>query len=99
MITTSSKMEGRKPSGLMEIMDIMDLFPCVGSVHCITQDLAPSSVHCITQDLAPSSTKAEYIALSGCCAQVLWMRSQLTDYGFGFNKIPMKICGVFRRIL
>ncbi|GJU44494.1 hypothetical protein Tco_1201760 [Tanacetum coccineum] len=38
---------------------------------------------------AISSTKAEYIALSGCCAQVLWMRSQLTDYGFGFNKIPM----------
>ncbi|GJV50247.1 retrovirus-related pol polyprotein from transposon TNT 1-94 [Tanacetum coccineum] len=36
-----------------------------------------------------SSTKDEYIALSGCCAQVLWMRSQLTDYGFGFNKIPM----------
>ncbi|GKC41247.1 hypothetical protein Tco_1058969 [Tanacetum coccineum] len=38
---------------------------------------------------AISSTKAEYIALSGCCAQILWMRSQLTDYGFGFNKIPM----------
>ncbi|GJZ43808.1 retrovirus-related pol polyprotein from transposon TNT 1-94 [Tanacetum coccineum] len=36
-----------------------------------------------------SSTKAEYIALSGCCAQVLWMRSQLTDYGLGFNKILM----------
>ncbi|GJY90383.1 retrovirus-related pol polyprotein from transposon TNT 1-94 [Tanacetum coccineum] len=38
---------------------------------------------------AISSTEAEYIALSGCCAQVLWMRLQLTDYGFGFNKIPM----------
>ncbi|GJZ92121.1 retrovirus-related pol polyprotein from transposon TNT 1-94 [Tanacetum coccineum] len=38
---------------------------------------------------AISSTKAECIALSGCCAQVLWMRSQLTDYGLGFNKIPM----------
>ncbi|GJW92331.1 hypothetical protein Tco_0169884 [Tanacetum coccineum] len=25
----------------------------------------------------------------GCCAQILWMRSQLTDYGLGFNKIPM----------
>ncbi|GJT85694.1 retrovirus-related pol polyprotein from transposon TNT 1-94 [Tanacetum coccineum] len=24
-----------------------------------------------------------------CCAQVLWMRSQLTDYGLGFNKILM----------
>nr|GEV83644.1 hypothetical protein [Tanacetum cinerariifolium] len=41
------------------------------------------------KNTAISSTKAEYIALSGCCAQVLWMRSQLTDYGLGFNKIPM----------
>ncbi|GKC10065.1 retrovirus-related pol polyprotein from transposon TNT 1-94 [Tanacetum coccineum] len=36
-----------------------------------------------------SSTKAEYIALSGCCAQILCMRSQLTEYGFKFNKIPL----------
>ncbi|GJZ33617.1 putative ribonuclease H-like domain-containing protein [Tanacetum coccineum] len=38
---------------------------------------------------AISSMEAEYIAMSGCCAQILWMRSQLTDYGLGFNKIPM----------
>ncbi|GJR89536.1 retrovirus-related pol polyprotein from transposon TNT 1-94 [Tanacetum coccineum] len=38
---------------------------------------------------AISSTEAEYIALSGYCTQVLWMRSYLTDYGHGFNKIPM----------
>nr|GEX35617.1 copia protein [Tanacetum cinerariifolium] len=36
-----------------------------------------------------SSTEAEYITLSGCCAQILWTKSQLTDYGLGFNKIPM----------
>nr|GEZ21433.1 retrovirus-related Pol polyprotein from transposon TNT 1-94 [Tanacetum cinerariifolium] len=36
-----------------------------------------------------SSTKSEYIALSGCCAQILWIRSQLSDYGIAFNKIPM----------
>ncbi|GJS18383.1 integrase, catalytic region, zinc finger, CCHC-type containing protein [Tanacetum coccineum] len=36
-----------------------------------------------------STTEAEYISLSGCCAQILWMRSQLTDYGFHFNKIPL----------
>ncbi|GJS41064.1 hypothetical protein Tco_0566107 [Tanacetum coccineum] len=30
-----------------------------------------------------------YIALFGCCAQILWMRSQLTDYGLGFNKIHL----------
>ncbi|GKF22203.1 hypothetical protein Tco_0074525 [Tanacetum coccineum] len=33
--------------------------------------------------------EAEYIAMSECCAQILWMRSQLTDYGFTFNKIPL----------
>nr|GFC62313.1 retrovirus-related Pol polyprotein from transposon TNT 1-94 [Tanacetum cinerariifolium] len=38
---------------------------------------------------AISSTEAKYIALFGCCAQILWMRSQLSNYGLGFNKIPM----------
>ncbi|GJY14239.1 hypothetical protein Tco_0383548 [Tanacetum coccineum] len=41
------------------------------------------------KSIAISSMEAEYIALFGCCAQVLWVRSQLTDYGFGFNKISM----------
>nr|GEX56933.1 retrovirus-related Pol polyprotein from transposon TNT 1-94 [Tanacetum cinerariifolium] len=36
-----------------------------------------------------SSTEAEYIALSGCYAQILSMRSQLSDYGLRFNKILM----------
>nr|GFA10239.1 retrovirus-related Pol polyprotein from transposon TNT 1-94 [Tanacetum cinerariifolium]GFA10266.1 retrovirus-related Pol polyprotein from transposon TNT 1-94 [Tanacetum cinerariifolium] len=38
---------------------------------------------------AISTTEVEYIAMSGCSAQILWMRSQLTDYGFDFNKIPL----------
>ncbi|GJT33338.1 retrovirus-related pol polyprotein from transposon TNT 1-94 [Tanacetum coccineum] len=38
---------------------------------------------------AISSTEAEYIAMSGCCAQILWMRSHLIEYGLGFNKFPM----------
>nr|GEX46306.1 retrovirus-related Pol polyprotein from transposon TNT 1-94 [Tanacetum cinerariifolium] len=38
---------------------------------------------------AISSTEAEYIALSSCCAQFLWMRLQITDYSLGFNKSPM----------
>ncbi|GJW99107.1 retrovirus-related pol polyprotein from transposon TNT 1-94 [Tanacetum coccineum] len=36
---------------------------------------------------ALSTMKAEYVSLSACCAQVLWMRTQLTDYCFHFNKI------------
>ncbi|GKA22400.1 hypothetical protein Tco_0708362 [Tanacetum coccineum] len=41
------------------------------------------------KNTAISSTEAEYIALSGCCAQILWMRSQLIDYGLKFNKIHL----------
>nr|GFC43562.1 uncharacterized mitochondrial protein AtMg00810-like [Tanacetum cinerariifolium] len=33
-----------------------------------------------------STTEAEYISMFRCYAQILWMRSQLTDYGFNFNK-------------
>nr|GEW56680.1 copia protein [Tanacetum cinerariifolium] len=36
-----------------------------------------------------STAEAEYLSLSVCCAQVLWMRTQLMDYGFHFNKIPI----------
>ncbi|GKF33805.1 hypothetical protein Tco_0107005 [Tanacetum coccineum] len=36
-----------------------------------------------------SSAEVEYVSLSACCAQVLWLRTQLTDYGFHFDNIPM----------
>nr|GEX05223.1 retrovirus-related Pol polyprotein from transposon TNT 1-94 [Tanacetum cinerariifolium] len=36
-----------------------------------------------------SLAEAEYVSLSACCAQVLWLRTRLTDYGFHFDKIPM----------
>ncbi|GKA46079.1 hypothetical protein Tco_0738875 [Tanacetum coccineum] len=41
------------------------------------------------QDCTSMSTvEAEYVMLSASCAQVLWMRTQLKDYGFDYNKIP-----------
>ncbi|GJW42358.1 retrovirus-related pol polyprotein from transposon TNT 1-94 [Tanacetum coccineum] len=33
--------------------------------------------------------RQEYVALSASCAQVMWMRTQLQDYGFNYNKIPL----------
>ncbi|GJR37790.1 retrovirus-related pol polyprotein from transposon TNT 1-94 [Tanacetum coccineum] len=36
-----------------------------------------------------STAESEYVVVSGCCAQVLWMRTQLTDYGFFFDKVPI----------
>ncbi|GJR81813.1 retrovirus-related pol polyprotein from transposon TNT 1-94 [Tanacetum coccineum] len=38
---------------------------------------------------AMSTAEAEYVALSASCAQVLWIRTQLKDYGFDYNKIPL----------
>ncbi|GJX30019.1 hypothetical protein Tco_0238098 [Tanacetum coccineum] len=38
---------------------------------------------------AMSSAEAEYVALSASCAQVMWMRTQLKDYGLNYNKIPL----------
>nr|GEZ82849.1 hypothetical protein [Tanacetum cinerariifolium] len=33
--------------------------------------------------------ESEYVAVSNCCAQVLWMCTQLTDYGFFYDKVPI----------
>nr|GFA40211.1 retrovirus-related Pol polyprotein from transposon TNT 1-94 [Tanacetum cinerariifolium] len=38
---------------------------------------------------AISSVKAEYVALSASCAQVMWMRTQLQDYGLNYKNIPL----------
>jgi hypothetical protein len=34
-------------------------------------------------------TEAEYIAAVSCCAQLLWMRQTLKDYGYTMNHIPL----------
>ncbi|GJS18282.1 hypothetical protein Tco_0412754 [Tanacetum coccineum] len=38
---------------------------------------------------AMSTAEAEYVSFSACCAQVIWMRTQLLDYGYKYNSIPM----------
>ncbi|GKG16261.1 hypothetical protein Tco_0358584, partial [Tanacetum coccineum] len=38
-----------------------------------------------------SSAEAEYVALSASCAQVMWMRTQLQDYGFANKAHPYSI--------
>nr|GEW95964.1 retrovirus-related Pol polyprotein from transposon TNT 1-94 [Tanacetum cinerariifolium] len=45
----------------------------------------PKKQNCTAISLAG----AEYVALSAICAQVMWMRTQLQDYGFNYNKIPL----------
>nr|GEX68771.1 retrovirus-related Pol polyprotein from transposon TNT 1-94 [Tanacetum cinerariifolium] len=38
------------------------------------------------QFVAMSSVEAEYVTTAGCCANILWMKSQLTDYDILYEK-------------
>nr|GEV49528.1 zinc finger, CCHC-type [Tanacetum cinerariifolium] len=46
----------------------------------------PSKKHDCT---AMSTLDSKYVALSASCAQVIWMKTQLKDYVFDYNKIPL----------
>jgi hypothetical protein len=39
--------------------------------------------------VALSTVEAEYIAADHCCAQLLWMRQTLRDYGYKLSKVPL----------
>jgi hypothetical protein len=39
--------------------------------------------------VALSTVEAEYIAAGRCCAQLLWMRQTLRDYGYKLSKVPL----------
>jgi hypothetical protein len=39
--------------------------------------------------VALSTAEAKYIAAGHCCAQLLWMRQTLRDYGYKLNKVPL----------
>ncbi len=40
--------------------------------------------------VALSTAEAEYIAAGSCCAQVLWIKQQLEDFGIKMDNIPIK---------
>jgi hypothetical protein len=39
--------------------------------------------------VALSTAEAEYIAAGQCCAQLLWMRQTLRDFGYNLSKVPL----------
>jgi hypothetical protein len=39
--------------------------------------------------VALSTAEAEYVAAGACCAQLLWMRLTLRDFGCKFSKVPL----------
>jgi hypothetical protein len=43
--------------------------------------------------VALSTAEAEYIIAGHCCAQLLWMRQTLRDYGYKLSKVPL-LCNI-----
>nr|GEU65904.1 copia protein [Tanacetum cinerariifolium] len=43
----------------------------------------------IDQPVAMSLAEAKHVAVVGCCANILWMKSQLTDYNIIYKKVPI----------
>ena len=41
-------------------------------------------------NVALSTVETEYISAGSCCAQILWMRQQLSDYGLMLDHIPIR---------
>jgi hypothetical protein len=39
--------------------------------------------------VALSTTEAEYVAAGQCCAQLLWMRQTLRDFGYNLSKVQL----------
>ncbi|GJV60758.1 hypothetical protein Tco_1466858 [Tanacetum coccineum] len=40
-------------------------------------------------DRKSTSAEAEYVVAARCCANILWMKSQLTDYDIIYEKVPI----------
>jgi hypothetical protein len=40
--------------------------------------------------VALSTVEAEYVAAGQCCAQLLWMRQTLRDFGYNLSKVPLQ---------
>jgi hypothetical protein len=39
--------------------------------------------------VALSTAEAEYVAADQCCAQLLWMRQTLRDFGYNLSNVPL----------
>nr|GEZ34680.1 uncharacterized mitochondrial protein AtMg00810-like [Tanacetum cinerariifolium] len=66
----------------------LDIKSTTGSVQFLGDKLmcwSSKKQNCVSISIAES----EYVAVSSCCAQVLWMRTELTDYGFFYDKVPI----------
>ncbi|GJX78119.1 hypothetical protein Tco_0324930 [Tanacetum coccineum] len=68
--------------------------PCIqiSTCLCVRYQANPKESHLIVVKRIfrkSTSAEAEYVAATGCCANILWMKSQLTDYDIIYEKVPI----------
>ncbi|GJT32178.1 retrovirus-related pol polyprotein from transposon TNT 1-94 [Tanacetum coccineum] len=51
--------------------------------------ITPNSYEKNLQLVVMSSAEAKYVAAAGCCANILWMKSQLSDYDIHYKMVPI----------
>ncbi|GKE87001.1 retrovirus-related pol polyprotein from transposon TNT 1-94, partial [Tanacetum coccineum] len=52
-------------------------------------DIAFATFVCARYQARPTFKYLKEVSLSACCPQVIWMRTQLLDYGYKYNRILM----------
>jgi hypothetical protein len=59
-----------------------------GTCHFLERSLVSWSSEKQTS-VALSTAEAKYVAAKQCCAQLLWMRQTLRDFGYNLSKVPL----------
>ncbi|GJS23253.1 retrovirus-related pol polyprotein from transposon TNT 1-94 [Tanacetum coccineum] len=65
-------------------MEKFSLFKCFDLKGYSDSDYAGCNM-----DRKSTSAEAEYVAAVGCCASILWMKSQLSDYDIHYKMVPI----------
>ncbi|GJT21970.1 retrovirus-related pol polyprotein from transposon TNT 1-94 [Tanacetum coccineum] len=89
LCTLSSKTNGKAPQGDAYHAGCLDTRKSTSGGIQFLGDKLVSWISKKQDYTAMSIAEAEYMALSASCAQVMWMRTQLKDYGFDYNIIPL----------
>ena len=70
------------------VVDRVDRKSTSGTCHFLGRSLvcwSPKKQNCVSL----STAEAEYIVAGSCCAQLLWMKQTLKDYGINVKNVPL----------